>query len=232
MTGLPVPDPAAGTAPGPVVLLPAARLPALPPSLPQRPYPKAVQALGRLVLAGLGVRLDGGFADVPRSVLVGWPHTSNLDGIVALAGVAVCGLRPAIVVKRSLFRFGAGAILRAFGGVPVRRGVPGGVVGQQVEAFGEAEAAGRGLVFAISPEGTRARGNGWRSGWHRVSVGAGVPVSVLAFDWGRSRRERRLVVLGAVVPTGDLAADTAAVEALLAGVVGRHPGRMTKANAV
>lgn len=211
------------------VLAPAALLPALPPSLPQRPYPALVRALGWAVLRVLGVRLSGGFADTPRTVLVGWPHTSNLDGIVALAGVAVCGLRPAIAAKRSLFRFGAGAILRAFGGLAVRRDTPGGVVGHTTAALREAERDGRPLLFAIAPEGTRARGTGWKSGWHRVAAGAGVPVSVLAFDWGQRRADRRLVVLGAVVPTGDLAADTAAVEEMLAGVAGRHHERATPA---
>ena len=217
----------AAPAAAPAVLLPAALLPALPPGLPQRPYPAPVRGLGRLVLRALGVRLAGGFADTPRAVLIGWPHTSNLDGIVALAGVAVCGLRPAITVKHSLFRFGAGAILRAFGGIPVRRDAPGGAVGQCVAAFDAAARDGRPLVLAMSPEGTRARGAGWKSGWHRTAVAAGMPVAVLAFDWGRTRAERRLAVLGAVVPSGDLALDTAAVEALLAGVVGRHPERAT-----
>ncbi len=211
--------------PVPTVLKPAALLPALPPCLPQRPYPAIVRALGRLVLATLGVRLAGGFAAVPRAVLVGWPHTSNLDGIIALAGVAVIGLRPTILVKHSLFRWGVGSVLRAFGGRPVRRGAPGGVVGQSVEALTASER----MWIAISPEGTRGRGTGWKTGWHRTAAGAGVPVSVLAFDWGQRRSERRLVGLGAVVPTGDLAADTAAVEALLAGVVGRRPHLATPA---
>ena len=209
----------------PTVLLPAVLFPAIPPGLPQRPYPAVVRALGRVVLAMLGVRLAGGFADTPRCVLVGWPHTSNLDGIVALAGVAVIGLRPTILVKRSLFRWGAGAVLRAFGGTPVSRDAPGGVVGQSVAALRAAER----LWVAVSPEGTRGRGAGWKTGWHRTAVGAGVPVSVLAFDWGRRRSERRLTGLGALVPTGDLAADTAAVEALLAGVVGRRPHLATHA---
>lgn len=213
----------------PVVLPPSALLPDLPPSLPQRPYPLWMRALGRLILRTVGMRLDGGFSDTPRAVLVGWPHTSNLDGIVALAGVAVIGLRPAIAVKDSLFGPGTGAALRAFGGVPVSRDAPGGVVGEIVAAFGEAERAAAPRVFAISPEGTRSGGSGWKSGWHRAAVQAGVPVAVLGFDWARRRRDRRLVVLGTVVPCGDLDADTQAVEALLAGIVGRHPERATRA---
>ncbi len=209
----------------PTALIPAVLLPALPPCLPQRPYPAAVRLLGRLVMVTLGVRFAGGFAAAPRAVLIGWPHTSNLDGIVALAAVAVTGIRPTILAKHSLFRWGAGPVLRAFGGRPVRRGVPGGVVGQSVEALDAAER----MWIAVSPEGTRGRSEGWKTGWHRTAVGAGVPVSVLAFDWGRRRSERRLVGLGAIVPTGDLAADTAAVEALLAGVVGRHPHLATPA---
>ncbi|HEX9952355.1 MAG TPA: 1-acyl-sn-glycerol-3-phosphate acyltransferase [Rubricoccaceae bacterium] len=215
---------------GQTAILPTAvAFPALPPSLPQRPYPTLVRWAGRLILAALGVRLAGGFADTPRAVLIGWPHTSNLDGIVALAGVAVVGLRPGIAAKHSLFRRGLGPVLRAFGAFPVRRGAAGGTVGQLTEAFAEAARAGRPLWIAVSPEGTRSRGDGWKTGWHRTAVTAGVPVAVLAFDWGLRRSERRLVALGAVQPTGDLATDTAAVEALLAGVVGRHPDRATPA---
>ena len=215
----------------PTTLAPSALLPALPPSLPQQPYPLWMRVLGRLILRVLGMRLDGGFSDTPRAVLVGWPHTSNLDGIVALAGVAAIGLRPEIAVKDSLFGAGTGAALRAFGGVPVPRDAPGGVVGSIVAAFRAAEADAAPRMFAVSPEGTRAGGAGWKTGWHRVAVGAGVPVAVLGFDWARRRRDRRLVVLGTVVPCGDLDADTAAVEALLVGVTGRHPERETRPEA-
>jgi 1-acyl-sn-glycerol-3-phosphate acyltransferase len=213
----------------PVTLAPAAALPDLPLSLPQRPYPALVRWTGRLILAALGVRLAGGFADTPRAVLIGWPHTSNLDGIVALAAVAVVGIRPGIAAKHSLFRWGVGRILRSFGAFPVHRGTAGGTVGQLTNAFAEATRDERPLWIAVSPEGTRARSDGWKTGWHRTAVAAGVPVAVLAFDWGQCRSERRLVALGAVQPSGDLAFDTEAVEALLAGVVGRHPERATPA---
>ena len=150
-----------------------------------------------------------------------------------MAGVAAVGLRPTIAVKHSLFRFGLGGVMRAFGAFPLRRSGPGepgsGAVAQFTERFDAAAASGQPLWLAVSPEGTRARGTGWRTGWHRTAVAAGVPVAVLAFDWGRRRSERRLLALGAVALSGDLAADTAAVEALYAGVVGRHPDRATPA---
>ncbi len=217
----------------PAVLPPLVPMPALPPGLPQRPYPLLVRWGARLILATLGVRLAGGFANTPRAVLVGWPHTSNLDGIIAMAGVTIVGLRPTIAVKHSLFRYGLGGFMRLFGAFPLRRsttGEPGGgAVAQFTERFDAAAAEGRPLWIAISPEGTRARGTGWRTGWHRTAVAAGVPVAVLAFDWGRTRSERRLLALGAVAVSGDLAADTAAVEALYAGIVGRHPENATPA---
>ena len=203
------------------VLPVAVALPALPPGLPQRPYPAAVRALGRLALRLGGWSWTGGFPDVSRLVLIGWPHTSNLDGLVGLAAVAVAGLRPTIAAKRELFWWPLGPVLRGFGAVPVARDASGGFVGHSVAAF----AAGGPLVVAVAPEGTRSRGERWKTGFHRIALEAGVPVAVVGFDWGR----RRIGIVGTIRLTGRLDADLAVLTALLAGVEGRRPERATPA---
>jgi 1-acyl-sn-glycerol-3-phosphate acyltransferase len=205
------------------VLPVAAWLPALPPGLPQRPYPAVVRALGHLVLRAGGWSWTGGFPDVSQVVFVGWPHTSNLDGLIGLAAVSVVGLRPAFVAKSELFWPPLSFVLRAFGVVPVDRAAPGGIVGQNVAAF----RAGEPRVVGFTPEGTRRRTDGWKMGFYRIAVGAGVPIAVVGFDWGR----RRIGVAGTFVPTGDADVDLAAVAALLEGVHGRHPERETPARA-
>ena len=38
-------------------------------------------------------RLQGGFPDMPKMVLIGAPHTSNMDGVVAILTLTALGLR-------------------------------------------------------------------------------------------------------------------------------------------
>ena len=167
----------------------------------------------------LGWRFVGGFADAPRQVLVGAPHTSNWDGVVGLAAAAACGVGFHVFAKRQLFVGPVGWGLRLFGGIPVDRDRPGGLVGGAVERL----ESGRPMIVAITPEGTRGRVDRWKSGFHRIAVEAGVPIAVAALDWGH----RQIGIVGTVAPSGDLDADLAAIGALLDGVVGRYPERAT-----
>ncbi|WP_412070255.1 1-acyl-sn-glycerol-3-phosphate acyltransferase [Rubrivirga sp. IMCC43871] len=197
----------------------AALLPDLPPAVPRRGHPRWLRALGRWVFTAMGWRYAGGFADVPRMVLVGAPHTSNWDGLVGLAAAAWCDLSFAVFAKRQLFWGPLGWALRAFGGVPVDRSAPGGLVEQGASRLRGAGPA----IVALTPEGTRSAAPRWKSGFHRIAVEAGVPIAVVGLDWGR----REIRICGTLVPSGDLDADLGAIEDLLAGVEGRHPDRAT-----
>jgi 1-acyl-sn-glycerol-3-phosphate acyltransferase len=194
-------------------------LPALPPSAPRQGHPRWLRALGRGILRALGWRFVGGFADRPRQVLIGAPHTSNWDGIVGLAAAAACDVGVHVFAKRQLFWGPVGWGMRAFGGVPVERSAPGGLVGRAVAAL----TAGGPEFVAITPEGTRSAVERWKTGFHRMAVEADVPIAVVALDWGR----KEIGVKGTLVPSGDLDADLGAIGALLAGVEGRRPARAT-----
>lgn len=199
-------------------LPPDAALPALPPSVPRRRHP-ILGRIGAVLLRGLGWTFVGGFADRPKQAMIAVPHTSNWDGIVGLAAVAVAGVEVHFFAKRELFWGPLGALLRRLGGIPVDRAAPGGVVGQAVARF-EAEDA---FVLGATPEGTRGRVETWKTGFHRIATAADVPVAVTVFDWGR----KQIGVLGAVELSGDFDADLVAFGDLLAGVRGRHPERET-----
>lgn len=203
----------------PTLLPPDVLLPALPPSVPRRAYPAWARASGRGLLRALGWRWVGGFPDRPRLVLIGVPHTSNWDGVVGLAAAAACGIGVNVFAKRQLFVGPVGWLLRLFGGVPVARDTPGGLADGAVERLARATP----MIVVIAPEGTRSRVERWKTGFHRIACEADVPIAVLALDWGR----RRIGVVGAIEPSGDLDADVDAIGALLDGVVGKHPKRQT-----
>lgn len=167
----------------------------------------------------LGWRFTGGFSSAPHQVLVAAPHTSNWDGIIGLAAAAVCGVSVRVFAKRQLFVGPVGWLLRLFGGIPVDRSRPGGLVAHAVEVLTGAEPA----IVAVTPEGTRSAVEQWRTGFHRMAVEAGVPIAVAAIDWGR----REVGVVGTIQPSGDLEADLGAIGTLLEGVEGKHPERAT-----
>ena len=151
----------------------------------------------------------------PHGIAVVYPHTSNWDFFVGLAAEFAVGLRAHWLGKHTLFRWPLGPVLRRLGGEPVHRDAPEGAVGAAVARF-DAHAH---YVLGLSPEGTRRRVARWRSGFHRIARGAGVPVVPVWLDY--SRRE---VGIGAPVRLGaDAESHTARLRALYRSAMARFP---------
>ncbi len=191
-------------------------VPVLGPSVPRRGN-RITAAVGRFALGIFGWRLEGGFPDLPKFVVIGAPHTSNWDFYFAMAGMFALGLRASWLGKASLFRGPAAWYMRWLGGIPVRRDRHEGVVEDTVEAFRAREQ----LVVGLSPEGTRKKVKRWRTGFYHIAAGAKVPVVLVALDYAN-----RVIRLGpAVTPTGNLRADMALIRGHYAKVQGKHPDR-------
>lgn len=158
----------------------------------------------------------------PRFVVVVAPHTSNWDFPVGVAAMLALGLGVHWLGKDTLFRWPLSPLLRWLGGEPVDRAAPGGVVGAAVARM-RAEPR---YVIALAPEGTRRRVESWRTGFHHVARGAGVPVVPAWLDWGR-----RAVGIGAPVWLGDdLEADVARIRALYRKEMARYPAKFAESD--
>lgn len=73
-------------------------------------------------------RQSAGSAPKARvSVLLGVPHTSNLDYLLMLGVLWKLGVEPTFLGKDSLVRGPVGFLMRATGGIPVDRANPDGV---------------------------------------------------------------------------------------------------------
>jgi 1-acyl-sn-glycerol-3-phosphate acyltransferase len=152
-----------------------------------------------------------------RCVVIGAPHTSGWDLAATLLLMLTGGLRLRWVAKEALFRGPGGFILRALGGIPVRREARAGFVAQMVAAF----ATEQQLMLAILPEGTRGKAAHWKQGFYHIALGAGVPIVLGYADY-----ERKLIGLGPIVkPSGDIQADFAIIRRFYAGIKGKHPER-------
>jgi 1-acyl-sn-glycerol-3-phosphate acyltransferase len=183
----------------------------------------------RWLLARLGWRLECNGLPGPQGVALVYPHTPNWDFPLLVLVKGALGVTVTFWGKASLFELPLlGAWLRWLGGRPVLRHTPQGAVGQMIQDMRQAVREGRFMWLALSPEGTRARTEGWRTGFYRVAHASGVPVGLIALDW-----KRREVVFDSFWRlSGDLHADLAQFARRLADVTGWHPAQAAPVQAL
>jgi 1-acyl-sn-glycerol-3-phosphate acyltransferase len=150
-----------------------------------------------------------------RFVLIGYPHTSNWDFVLAMLFKFAVGFHFNWVAKHSLFTWPFGGLMRALGGIGVDRARTQGFIGQLVELFRSRDE----MVLVITPEGTRGHTDYWRSGFYHLARSAEVPV-VLGYVCFKTKR----IGIGPTFHlSGDEEADLAQIRAFYADKVGRVP---------
>lgn len=134
------------------------------------------QGLSRGIVRLMRYRMVG---SVPETgILVGAPHTSNWDFVTMLLVMWHDGAHPRVLVKKQLFIGPLGWLLRAFGGVPLDRDNASQVVS---ELANEAK-TGAPFRLILAAEGTRSKGDYWKSGFLRLSKETGLPITLAFFD--------------------------------------------------
>ena len=182
-----------------------------------------VRMPARRALARAGVRLARWrmVGEVPRSgILVGAPHTSNWDWVAMLALLWSAEVPPRVLIKQEMFRGPLGWVLRRTGGIPVDRSAASTVV-RDLARQAEGQDS---FVMVVAAEGTRSKGEYWKSGFYRLAQETGLPVS-LGFIDGPSR------TLGfgpTLHPSGDVRADMDLIRAFYADKRGVHPELRTE----
>ena len=177
------------------------------------------RALGRCFLRLLGWRLVDPFPQVPKSVVIGGPHTSNWDGIVTLAAMMQMGLDAHVMMKDSAFKGPLGGMLRWMGALPIDRSKAGGVVEQTVGQFNSHDR----LVMVVAPEGTRGGAAQWKTGFYRIAEQAGVPIVLATADYAKKEIAFPMVL----ETTGDLEGDLEQIFQCYAQVEPRHPEKLS-----
>lgn len=187
----------------------------------ERPHPVQLRgnsvAGGVLALLGWQVRIDG--LPALQGVLIAYPHTSNWDFVFLLLVKWSVGLPVKFWGKESLFALPVmGHCMRWLGGVPVRRGAPQGAVGEMVRTMQQSRAVDGMFWLALSPEGTRKKTAGWRSGFYQVALGAEVPLGVCCVNYA----DKTVNVSHFFRLSGDVAADMQRIAGALAGAAGKR----------
>ena len=170
----------------------------------------------RGLLRLLGWRVQGSLeARAARCVVIAAPHTSNWDFPFTLLGAFALGMHIRWLGKATLFRAPFGGLMRWLGGIPVHRERSNNLVGASIVAL---RAAPGPLQLVLSPEGTRRRTSTWKTGFHHIARGAGLPIQLSYLDWGT-----RCCGLGPLVDPGeDVDADIARIRAFYTPFRGRN----------
>ncbi len=187
---------------------------------PPHPVQFAGNALARWLLRRMGWRVS--FEGLPalQGVLAVYPHTSNWDFVNLLVVKWALGVPVRFWAKDSLFRVPVfGRWMRSLGGVPVARTSSHGIVGDTVAQIQAAREQGAYFWLALAPEGTRKHIPGWRSGFYRTALQAGVPLGLVRVDY----RLREVKITDFMRLSGDEHADFQRIAAVLEGVVGCRP---------
>jgi len=176
--------------------------------------------LASLLLKLLGWKVENTPPAAPKYVVIVAPHTSNWDYPIALLISWKYRMKGAWLGKEEIFRWPVLRwLFRGTGGIPVDRKHHNNLVGQAVHEFNTRDA----LIFALAPEGTRARQGYWRSGFYHIACRAQVPVALAYLDYRRKA--------GGFGPlyecTGDVQKDLAYISDFYETIRPRHPEKRT-----
>ena len=166
----------------------------------------------RFILKILGWKL----IDLPqrpaKAIVIAYPHTSNWDFPVTMLALAALPFGAQWVGKDTMFRGVLGPIMRALGGVAVNRRERTGFVERVVDELRRRES----FHLVLATEGTRSLRPGWKSGFYRIAVAAGVPIIMATVDYGK----REVGLLASIELSGDEEADMTRIAACYEGRTG------------
>jgi 1-acyl-sn-glycerol-3-phosphate acyltransferase len=173
------------------------------------------QVIARFVLKLMGWRTHVIPPHTPRYVLIGAPHTSNWDFLLALLLMTVERIPIRILGKDSLFRWPLGGFMRSLGAIPVNRRERTNMVDQVVARFDGNED----LIIGLSPEGTRSKTSRWRTGFYYIALKAKVPIVMAYLDY-----KNKVCGIGpSLKPSGDINSDFTKIRDFYSGILGKFP---------
>ncbi|MCW8885857.1 MAG: lysophospholipid acyltransferase family protein [Motiliproteus sp.] len=174
-----------------------------------------LQWLSRFILKQIGWKLDFDLPQASHYLLIGYPHTSNWDFILAMLAKGALKFKFRWLAKDTLFFWPLGILMRAMGGIPVNRRVSTGFTGQLKALYDDSDE----LVIVITPEGTRSHRDYWKSGFYHLASAAQVPVALGYIDYPG----KKLGIGPLIELSGDPSADLKRIKTFYQDKIGRFP---------
>lgn len=153
--------------------------------------------------------------EVHKFVMIAAPHTSNWDLLYARAGFYLMEIPVKYTVKKELFFFPLGLILKALGGIPIDRKSKGNMVDKMAALYDEYE----NFAIMITPEGTRSYSPEWKKGFYYIAQKAQVPIALGYLDY--AKKEAGVGPL--ITPSGNYEKDLEEIKSFYRNITAKYP---------
>jgi len=152
-----------------------------------------------------------------KAVIIAAPHTSMWDFVIGRLAYGAIGVKVRFLIKKEIFFFPVGPLLKWMGGIPVDRSRNNKLVDQVVEWFEKSES----LFVVITPEGTRKPTTKWRRGFYYIAQKAKLPIALAYINYGKKEGG-----VGPVIyPSGDIKKDMEEIKRFYKDMIPKHPER-------
>lgn len=174
-----------------------------------------MRKFARFLLRLMGWKIDQHIPDVKKCVVVVGPHTSNWDFFIGRLAFVSYGVKAKFLIKKEIFVFGLGWLLKALGGIPVDRKKNNNMTDTVVEMFDNSDS----LYLVFTPEGTRKYNPKWKKGFYYIAEKAKVPIYIAYIDYENKKGGFHSVF----EPTGDSDKDIEYIKEVLSQFKGKYP---------
>ncbi|NWK82683.1 1-acyl-sn-glycerol-3-phosphate acyltransferase [Acinetobacter sp. SwsAc4] len=174
----------------------------------------------------MGWELDNHWdLNVDQCVMIAAPHTSNWDALYARLALKALGVNVRLTIKDSYMKFPFGPFVRAMGGIGIDRSAKqeGQARPSMVQLMSDLFKTHPKLVMLVTPEGTRAKQEQWKTGFYHVATTAGVPIALAYMDYAK----KKTGVGKIVYPTGDYEKDMVEIMSFYAEINAKFPEKFS-----
>jgi len=172
--------------------------------------------VAKMILRFSGWKVIGGIPeDCPKCVVMVAPHTSMWDFVYGRLAFWQLGSKVRFLIKKEMFFWPLGPIVKWLGGIPVDRKKRGNLVEQVAAKFNQYDS----LYITITPEGTRSLVTDWKKGYYYIALKANVPIGLGMLDY----QKKTVGVFKIYQPTGNFEEDSKIIEQYYQDVSARHP---------
>lgn len=158
---------------------------------------------------------------VRKCVVIMGPHTSNWDFVLGKMAFISYKVNAKYLVKKDLFFFPFGYILKGMGGIPVDRLKKNNLTSKTKRLFSETDD----LFLVFTPEGTRSYNPNWKKGFYYIAMESKVPIYIAYVDY----KNKIGGFHSLFEPTGDINKDFRDIKLILSQYKGKYPENGIKA---